>query len=427
MLKKRNIYISIFFISLFGLAIIQYQYLRIGLNLAELQFNTKLGNVSSDIAQGMESENQLTFLIGSALKEDTSYFTYSIDSVQDASRYFLNDYITEKLVAKGIDTDFTYILHSKDSSFYLQSPKKFEIDDNIKSYPIELIGYLPKEFEKKVVLELQFKNLNSFFLSKLNGLTLPSILFILGICIAVIWVLRTYYWQRNVITTTNEFINNLTHELKTPVFSIGLATKILEETALNNQKPILGLIRQQVKRLSVHIDKVLELGNLESSTNVLKLEIIDFRPYLLKLCEEFTTLIEIEEIQFIYELQQQKYRIKAEVFHLENTINNILDNAKKYSVRPIIKLNAFCLNNQLYIEIIDNGKGVSEEDKKKIFLKYYRVADTDVQSVKGYGLGLSYVKKVIEKHKGKVLIESEKGIGSKISVILPLYNEKAEK
>ena len=423
MFKKRNIYIAIFFVSLIGLAVIQYQYLRIGLNLAKLQFNTKLGNVSSDIAKGLETENQLTFLIGNALKEDTSYFTNRIDSVQEASRYFLNDYITEKLVTNGIDTDFTYTLHSKDSSFYLQSPKRFEINDNVESYPIELIGYLPREFEKKVVLELQFKNLNSFFLSKLNGLTLPSILFILGICIAVIWVLRTYYWQRNVITTTNEFINNLTHELKTPVFSIGLATKILEESALNEQKPILGMIRQQVKRLTVHIDKVLELGNLESSNNVLKLEIIDFRPYLLKLCEEFTTLVAIEEVQFIYDLQQENFRIKAEVFHLENTINNILDNAKKYSARPIIKLKAYSLNNQFIIEIIDNGKGISEEEKKKIFLKYYRVTDTEVQSVKGYGLGLSYVKKVIEKHKGKVLIESEKGKGSKVSLKIPLYNE----
>ncbi|WP_339664725.1 HAMP domain-containing sensor histidine kinase [Maribacter arcticus] len=423
MFKKRNIYIAIFFVSLIGLAVIQYQYLRIGLNLAKLQFNTKLGNVSSDIAKGLETENQLTFLIGNALKEDTSYFTNRIDSVQEASRYFLNDYITEKLVTNGIDTDFTYTLHSKDSSFYLQSPKRFEINDNVESYPIELIGYLPREFEKKVVLELQFKNLNSFFLSKLNGLTLPSILFILGICIAVIWVLRTYYWQRNVITTTNEFINNLTHELKTPVFSIGLATKILEESALNEQKPILGMIRQQVKRLTVHIDKVLELGNLESSNNVLKLEIIDFRPYLFKLCEEFATLVAIEEVQFIYDLQQENFRIKAEVFHLENTINNILDNAKKYSARPIIKLKAYSLNNQFIIEIIDNGKGISEEEKKKIFLKYYRVTDTEVQSVKGYGLGLSYVKKVIEKHKGKVLIESEKGKGSKVSLKIPLYNE----
>lgn len=423
MLKKRNIYIAIFFISIIGLAVIQYQYLRIGLNLAKLQFNSKLGNVSSDIAQGLEPENQLTFLIASALKEDTTYFTNSIDSVQDASRYFLNDYITEKLVNNGIDTDFTYTLHSKDSSFYLQSPKIFEVDDNIESYPIELIGYLPKEFEKKVVLELQFKNLNSFFLSKLNGLTLPSILFILGICIAVIWVLKTYYWQRKVITTTNEFINNLTHELKTPVFSIGLATKILEESALNEQKPILGMIRQQVKRLTVHIDKVLELGNLESSNNVLKLEKIDFRPYLLKLCEEFATLIAIEEVQFTYTLQQGCFLIKAEVFHLENSINNILDNAKKYSLQPIITLNAYSLKNQFIIEISDNGKGISEEEKKKIFLKYYRVNDKEVQTVKGYGLGLSYVKKVIEKHKGKVLMESEKGKGTKISLIIPLGNE----
>ena len=423
MLKKRNIYIAIFFISIIGLAVIQYQYLRIGLNLAKLQFNSKLGNVSSDIAQGLEPENQLTFLIASALKEDTTYFTNSIDSVQDASRYFLNDYITEKLVNNGIDTDFTYTLHSKDSSFYLQSPKIFEVDDTIESYPIELIGYLPKEFEKKVVLELQFKNLNSFFLSKLNGLTLPSILFILGICIAVIWVLKTYYWQRKVITTTNEFINNLTHELKTPVFSIGLATKILEESALNEQKPILGMIRQQVKRLTVHIDKVLELGNLESSNNVLKLEKIDFRPYLLKLCEEFATLIAIEEVQFTYTLQQGYFLIKAEVFHLENSINNILDNAKKYSVQPIITLNAYSLKNQFIIEISDNGKGISDEEKKKIFLKYYRVNDKEVQTVKGYGLGLSYVKKVIEKHKGKVLMESEKGKGTKISLIIPLGNE----
>ena len=423
MLKKRNIYIAIFFVSLIGLAVIQYQYLRIGLNLAKLQFNAKLGNVSSDIAQGLEAENQLTFLIGSALKEDTTYFTNSIDSVQDASRYFLNDYITEKLVNNGIDTDFTYTLHSKDSSFYLQSPKRFDLDDNIESYPIELIGYLPKEFEKKVVLELQFKNLNSFFLSKLNGLTLPSILFILGICIAVIWVLKTYYWQRNVITTTNEFINNLTHELKTPVFSIGLATKILEESALKDQKPILSMIRQQVKRLSVHIDKVLELGNLESSNNVLKLEKIDFRPYLLKLCEEFATLVEIEEVHFTYTLQQGCFIINAEEFHLENSINNILDNAKKYSVQPIITLNAYSFKNQFIIEISDNGKGVSEEEKKKIFLKYYRVNDKEVQTVKGYGLGLSYVKKVIEKHKGKVLMESKKGKGTKISLIIPLGNE----
>jgi two-component system phosphate regulon sensor histidine kinase PhoR len=238
------------------LAVVQYQYLKIGLNLAKFQFNSNLGKVSNDISLGLQSKNQLTYLIGSALRKDTAYFTMSVDSVQDASRYYLKDFITEKLVDNGIDTDFSYTLYTRDSSFYLQSPKRFKNDINAEFYPIELTGYLPTLLKEKVLLELQFNNLNNFFLFKLNAITLPSILFILGIGIAVIWVLKTYYWQRKVITTTNEFINNLTHELKTPVFSIGLATKILEESALQEQRPILELIRQQVKRLSVHIDKV---------------------------------------------------------------------------------------------------------------------------------------------------------------------------
>ena len=98
----------------------------------------------------------------------------------------------------------------------------------------------------------------SYYLSQLNGLTVPSFLFILGIIISVIWVLRTFYWQHNLITTTNDFINNMTHELKTPVFSIGLATKLLAEKLDDNQKHLVDIIRQQVERLSLHIDKVLE-------------------------------------------------------------------------------------------------------------------------------------------------------------------------
>lgn len=400
----------------------QYQYLRIGLNLAKVQFSSKLGKVSDDISLGLKTRNELTFLIGSALNEDNSFFKMRIDSVQDASRHFLNDYLTEKLVMNGIETDFTYRLLTKDSTYYLESPVKFNTSAEFESYPIEIVGYLPEIFDRPVTLELQFKNLNTYFLSKLNGLTLPSLLFLIGIFVAVLWVLRTFYWQRNIITTTNEFINNLTHELKTPVFSIGLATKILNESALEEQKPILNMIRQQVKRLSEHIDKVLELGNLESDKKVLKLEKVDFRPHLLGLCEQFKTLVSIEDVEFDYRVEERAFIIHAAVFHLENAINNILDNAKKYSENPKIVLKAFTNNKQMIIEITDNGVGVSEEEKVKIFLKYYRAPHSGLQPIVGYGLGLSYVKKVIEKHKGKVFIDSEKGKGTKISIVIPIDN-----
>ena len=419
-MKRRNLYIALFFISIGGLAIVQYQYLRIGLNLAKVQFNAKLVKAGDVIKEGLISENKLTFLVGSALEKDTSFFKVSIDSIKGVSGRFLHEYIGNQLVTSGLDSDFSFNLYSKDSINYLSSPIKFDKNDNVDSYTIELEGYFQELLGKPVFLELKFKNLYGYFISKLNGLTLPGILFLLGICVTVIWVLRTYYWQSNIITTTNEFINNLTHELKTPVFSIGLATKILNETASSDQKPVLDIIRQQVKRLSGHIDKVLELASLESGKNVIILERVNFKPYLESLCKEFETLISIENGDFTFDLQPGEYTIKAEIFHLENAIHNILDNAKKYSDNPVIRLEARIHNGKLHIVIDDNGRGVSKEDMQKIFQKFYRVMDGDLHKVKGYGLGLSYVKRVIEKHRGKVLMKSEENKGTKITVIIPI-------
>ncbi|MDC6390145.1 HAMP domain-containing sensor histidine kinase [Maribacter sp. PR1] len=419
-MKRKYIYIGLFFVSIVGLAIVQYQYLRIGLNLAKVQFGTRIETAAKVIKEGLEEDNKLTYLVGQAMQRDTTFFKVSIDSLENVSDFFLRDFIGEQLRQQGIESDFTYHLLAKDSSYILSSLDQFDDLDDVESYPIELEGYFADLLEKPIVLELQFNNLHKYYLSKLNGLTFPSILFLIGICVTIFWVLRTYYWQSSVITTTNEFINNLTHELKTPVFSIGLATKILDETASEKQKPVLDIIRQQVSRLSGHIEKVLELASLESGKSVITLKQVDLKPYLESLCSEFKTLISIEDGKFEYELSGEEYLVNAEVFHLENAINNILDNAKKYSQNPIIDLKSYTKKSKLYIEISDNGKGISKDDKQRVFRKFYRVVDGDLHNVKGYGLGLSYVKKVIGKHGGKVLIESEEDLGTKVTLIIPI-------
>ncbi|MDC6367054.1 MULTISPECIES: sensor histidine kinase [Flavobacteriaceae] len=419
-MKKQIIYITIFVVSILGLAFIQYRYLQIGLSLAKVQFNKKVQGTVTDIKTDLSTENQLTFLVGKALQKDDTYFTLSLDSVQDASSFYLKDFIAEKLVIHGLETKFSYTLHTKDSLYYLKSPINFENEDNLVSYPIELYGYLPDLIDQRLVLDLQFKNLNTYFLGQLNGLTLPSLLFILGIIIAIIWALKTYYWQQNVITTTNEFINNLTHELKTPVFSISLATKLLDEEATPKQKNVVSLIRQQTNRLSAHIDKVLELGNLEHKKNVISLELLDFHPFLKKLCQEFETLSTIQNIDFKYNLEEGPYWLKAEPFHLGNAVNNLLDNANKYSEEPKITLSAFKQNDDLIISVEDNGHGIDPKDHERIFKKYYRVPNKDIHNVKGYGLGLSYAKRVINRFKGKILLESEPRKGTKISIVLRL-------
>ena len=398
----------------------QYQYLKIGLNLAIVQFNRNIGLASQDIKQDLLTENQLSFLIGQAITDNDTYFDTTLDSIKNASKNFLNDYISHRLSEHGIETDFSYRLFSRDSSFYLKSPNVFKPDTDLVSFPIELEGYLPQLVQKNIILELEFKNLNPYFLSQLNGLTIPSFLFTLVIIIIFIWVLRAIYWQRQVITTTNAFINNLTHELKTPVFSIGLATKLLEKNIDPSKKPIIEIIRQQIDRLNQHIDKVLELGKLEFQKKLFQLEKIDFKPNLIKVCNDFETLSKLENIIFSYDLKENHYYIRAESKHLENVISNILDNAHKYSENPIIHLKAFTENNKLVISVTDNGIGISNKEKQLIFKKYYRVSDGNVHKVKGYGLGLSYVKEVVKKHKGKVNIESEVGKGTTVTITIPL-------
>ncbi|WP_372975435.1 sensor histidine kinase, partial [Muriicola sp.] len=259
-MSKRNIYIGVFVISVIGLAIVQYKYLEIGLSLARVQFSKNLVTAGDEIREDLTNRDQMTFLLGKALQRDSTYFRLSIDSVQDASRFFLNDFLTERLVRNGIEAEFSYELFSKDTSYYLQSPRTFSDRDKEVKYPILLQGYLPDLLGDRLILELKFRDLRSYFFFQLNGLILPSLIFLIGIVAVIIWILRTYYWQRNLITHTNEFINNLTHELKTPVFSIGLASKLLSQNATDNQKPILDIIRQQTDRLSGHIDRVLDLA-----------------------------------------------------------------------------------------------------------------------------------------------------------------------
>ena len=419
-LKRRKLHIIIFIVAVLGLFIVQYQYLRIGLNLAKVQFSKNMGNASQAIKKDLFEENELTFLIGKSITKDDSYFNLSLDSVQSATGHFFNDFLKDRLAVNGIAADFSYQLFSRDSTDYLTSPIIFNKGDKLNAYPIALEGYLPALVGKSLVLELQFKDINTYFLFQLNGLTIPSLIFMLAIIMVVIWVLRSFYWQGKLITTTNEFINNLTHELKTPVFSIGLATKILEKDLDKKHKPIVAIIRQQMERLKVHIDKVLELGSMENNRKVLVFTDTDFRPVLKRLCEEFQTLGALEKIQFSYELQDGEYNLNAAVSHLENAIINLLENAKKYSEDPKIHLEAYMDKKFLVVSVKDNGIGVNKKDQQRIFDKYFRVTQGNLYTVKGYGLGLHYVKHVVDSHKGHIKVDSELGTGTTIRIEIPL-------
>lgn len=359
--------------------------------------------------------------MGTALTNDDTYFKTELDSVRDASSYFLYDFLEYKLLENGIKTNFSYKLFVENSPLFINSSNFNDQEIKLKRYPIPLTGYLPKLVNKNVTLELQFNRINEYFLFQLNGLTIPSLIFLLAIVFVVIWVLRSFYWQQNVITMTNEFINNLTHELKTPIFSIGLATKILQQKENEENKTYLNIIRNQIDRLKLHIEKVLQLASLDKNNINLNLSKTDFCPHLIQLCEEFKAVSKMEKVDFNYEINEEVIMIKCEPLHLANAINNLLDNAKKYRIEtPFVKLTSTIKNKELYVTVEDNGIGIEKKDQQNIFKKHFRVSQGDLYNVKGYGIGLNYVQKIIKLHKGSIKLESKIGEGTKIILKLPI-------
>ena len=419
---KKRVFITTFIaICVFGLAFVQYRYLQIGLNLARVQFNKNLNASISSIRADLANENQLTYLMASAMAKDTTFFTISPDSIVEASNYFLNDFLRAKLIEKGVEADFDYQIMSKDSMYYLHSIDAKENSPNKVIYPIVLEGYLSNVLEKRLVLELQFSDLNRYFLGQLNGLILPSLIFLIGLVVLIIWILRTYYWQKKVITTTDEFINNLTHELKSPVYAIQLSSKMLAEEVNQDLQDYVHIINQESKRLQLHVEKVLELAKMDKKKEVMVLKPVRLQVFLNQWIHKQNKLAALELYELTWTIEVADTEVLVDEFHLENALNNILDNARKYAESPKILFEAKSQTNEVTLMVKDNGMGISKEDLPKVFDKYFRAKSDNLHTVKGFGLGLSYVKRVVTKHKGKIKIESQLGLGTKVTLSLPIY------
>lgn len=413
MIKKEWLYLLLFLASVTGLLIVQYQYLQVGLVLANAQFSDKMDKVKSQVQQDLSEFNALTYSLNRSILQNTARLQINLDSLQKMNTYYLNDYLKYQLQNEGINTSYSFVLRSKDSVIYLKSAKEYTADDNTFYYNFPIKGYLKTNTEKDLVLQLAFHNVNSYFLSQLNGLTIPGFIFVLLIILVVIWVLKSYYWQSQLITTTNSFINNLTHELKTPVFSIKLATKILEERIPVEEQLVLRLIKRESDRLLGHINKVLDLASLEAGKKIVSLQEMDLKPILEKIREDYMLLDQQGLLKFNCSFEDGPYIVKGEPSHLESAVLNILDNARKYAANPVIDLKAEKTGGKLKLVIQDNGIGISKKELKNIFKKYYRVLKDDVHPVTGYGLGLAYVSHIMKLHKIKMEVASEPGRGTR--------------
>ncbi|MEP5613305.1 MAG: HAMP domain-containing sensor histidine kinase [Cyclobacteriaceae bacterium] len=274
-------------------------------------------------------------------------------------------------------------------------------------------------------ISLTYTNKEEAAIGKSAQILQTSLLLILVILSAFAYTIYTISKQKKLSDLKRDFINNLTHEFKTPIFSISLAAKSLKENepirSSEKMSSYADLIGSETKRLQTQVDKILQMALLDSGNLTLDKKKLDLHESIQNVAESFDMLISQRSGKITLSLQAANHTIVADETHLNNILYNLIDNAQKYSEGPpIIEVSTEDQGEQgILLVIKDHGIGIEKKVQKYVFDQFYRAEQGDVHTVKGFGLGLSYVKRIIEFHQGTVALKSNPGKGSEFKIFLP--------
>jgi len=338
----------------------------------------------------------------------------------------IDSIVTKALSDKNIHLPFKFaILNSTSDTVIIAS--KTGIDSKFLQSPYK-VNLSPKNvFIQSRFLSLYFPVKNNYTLNSVEVTLLSSILLIILIIAAFYFTISTIIKQKKLSEIKNDFINNMTHEFKTPISTISLAGEVLSDKTIEKSpesiEKYLKIIKDENKRLAGLVENVLQAAVLDKGKLKFKIQECDLHQIITDVIQSLTLQIQNKGGVITTELKAQRYSLFADRMHLGNIIYNLIDNALKYSKEaPEIKISTESNAQGISISVKDNGIGIRKEDQKKIFETFYRVPTGNIHNVKGFGLGLSYVKAVVEKHNGHVEVQSEPGEGSTFLVYLPFIN-----
>ncbi len=273
-------------------------------------------------------------------------------------------------------------------------------------------------------LMIYFPDQNRYVFNNLWVMFASSGFFILIIIATFFYTISTIIRQKNLSDIKNDFINNMTHELKTPISTISLACEALNDPDVNRSASMAGnytrMIQEENKRLAQLVENVLQSALLDKSDFELQLTDVDMHAVIQKVLRSFEMHLNRRKVKLELRLNALSPVVEGDVVHLTNVIFNLLDNAIKYTPDiPEIQIETSNVGETFCFAISDNGIGISRDEQKRVFEKLYRVPTGNIHNVKGFGLGLSYVQIIVEKHHGHIRVESEVGMGSTFTLLLP--------
>ncbi|MEO9482691.1 MAG: HAMP domain-containing sensor histidine kinase [Ekhidna sp.] len=338
----------------------------------------------------------------------------------------LDSLLRHELIRKGIDIDFEYgVMQPNQDRFLLLTSNK--IRNDLEQSELRAALFPNDIYENDSMLIIDFPGKQGYLMGKVWSAMVSSGFLVLVILFCFGYSIRTIVRQKKLSEMKNDFINNMTHELKTPISTVSLAVEALNDKDIEQstlRTKYIKVIGEENKRLGDQVEKVLQIAAIDRNDYNLKQEILHMSDMVKNAADHIAIQVEQRGGRINVIEKAEKDRVQGDELHLTNIILNLLDNANKYSTdTPNITLRTAADDEDFIISIHDKGIGMSREQQKHIFEKFYRVSTGDLHNVKGFGLGLAYVQRIVEAHGGSIHVDSEPGKGSKFSITLPLAHE----
>jgi two-component system phosphate regulon sensor histidine kinase PhoR len=408
-------------ISIIGIIAFQFYWVNQSFDLAEKQFNQTveiaLFNVADKMVRfnGHEPPNE-----NPVRQISSNYFIVDINEIIDAS--ILDHYLKTEFEYSNIKIDYEYAIYDCETdkmvfgSYY--NPSKDNLNDvrTFQKYD-EFTYYFGIIFPSKTIYIL--KTMNIWIIS-----TFVLITALVFFSYAIFIIFR----QKRLSEIQKDFINNMTHEFKTPISTIGISANVLSNKEILNDPARLtnyaAIILDQNKRLENQIEKVLQVAIIEKNRLKLNFEETDVHKLVSNVADNFS--LHIHSLNGIIQMnfKAENFLVRADKLHLTNVVYNLCDNAVKYCKKePFINIRTLNNGNDLMLMIEDNGIGIEKKYIKKIYGKFFRVPTGNIHNVKGFGIGLNYVKNIVKAHQWKIKVDSKPGVGSRFTITMPVINK----
>ena len=331
-----------------------------------------------------------------------------------------------ELQSNGIMLPYHFRVTTQDGREVYRCPDYSDVGEE---FTYEQPLYRNDPVNKMGLVKIHFPNMNSYIFSSIRFM-IPAIVFTVILLVTFIFTIVVVFRQKRLSEIKNDFINNMTHELKTPISSISLAAQMLNDESITKSpammKHIGGALQEESKRLWFLVEKVLQMSLFDRQKTMFKKKELDLNELVENVAATFTLRVEHTGGKIMTDIGAVESKIYVDETHFTNVIFNLFDNAIKYRKpdQPVnLIISTWNDEHHLFFAIKDDGIGIKKDNLKKIFDKFYRVHTGNVHDVKGFGLGLAYVKRIVDLHKGDIKVESEYGKGTIFTIQLPIIKD----